>query len=494
MKLFQNRKFKYGTMATVFTIVFIALIIAVNFAATALVDRFPFKIDVTDKGLNTLSEETTKYLELLDRDITISVLAKEDEFKAYGDQTCQMYYQYGIDVLSYMPNVNELIKQYARYSDHVTVRYVDILQDPNFVSKYPNDKLAQGQILISSGDRYKILNAIDLFYIKQDDYSVYLKAEKTLTSAIMVTALENLTKVQTVTGHNEGDAAGLTSLLEQNAYEVSEVNLSTGDIAADTDILLLMAPMVDFSEEELKKIDTFLENGGDYGKHVFYFAGYNRAETPLLDAFLKEWGIEVSMDTVVETDYNKYFNRNPFLNAADYADETYGSKYKSLSTKMMMPYCVPLRAIFTENGNRSTETLLSFTSTAVAMPKDAAEGWTPDKAERKGPFDAAIVGKRTTYQGLDEYSSTVTVFGSVLAADSSLLSSSLYTNAEYLLDVFNGQSENTISLSIYSKSLGNAALNMTTSAQNTLGIIFVGVVPVAALALGLVIWMRRRNK
>lgn len=495
--IFSNRKFRFGSIATVFTAVFIAMVIALNFAVTVLVDKNPLKIDVTDDALYSFSDDTVEYLGRLEQDITISVLAKEDEFIAYGDETCQMYYQYaGINVISHLPAVNELIHRYSQYSDRIKVEYIDIVADPTFSTKYPNDKLSQGQIIVSSKDtgRHKILNTFDLFYINNEDYTVSLKAESVLTSAIMVTALEDLVKVQYTTGHNESDFSELKGVLEQNAYELSEINLSTAEIDDDTDMLILMAPVVDFSKEELDKIDAFLENGGKFNRNVVYFAAYNRAETPLLDSFLKEWGITVGRTLVVETDSSKYFNYNPFMSVPEYADETLSQKYSKLSISMMLPYCVPLGTVFTETDNRSTEVLLSFTDTAVEMPNDAPEDWKPDSATVKGPFDGAVIGRRTTYDKLTELTSSVTVFGSYLVAASNIISSPLYANAEYLLDVFNTVSENDIDLNIVIKKLDNNAINITSSQATFIGIVFAIVIPLVLVAVGIVIWLRRRNK
>ena len=494
--IFNKRKLKYGGLATAFTAVFIVLIVLLNWGATVLVEKNPLRIDVTDKALFSFSDETIEYLAELEQDITISVLATEDEFVAYGDETSQLYYQYGIDLLSYMPAANEAIKRYTQYSDYIEVEYIDILADPNFSKKYPNDNLAQGQIIISSEatGRYKILTAFDLFYINTNDYSVWLNAEKTITSAIMVTALEDLIKIQYTTGHNEVDSTGLMSMLEQNAYEVGEINLMKEDIADDTDLIVIMAPKVDFTKEELDKIDLFLQDNGNFNKHVVYFAAFDRAATPLLDSFTKEWGIEVSTSTVVETDSNKYYNRNPFMNIPSYADEVLSAKYASLSIGLVTPYSVPLYTVFSTVDNRATEVLLSFTNTAVAMPLQVPDDWTVEDATEKGPFAAAVIGKRTTYSGLLEKTSTVTVFGSYTMADAGALSTSLYANAEYLLDVFNMVSENEIKVNILIKDLGTDPLNMNTSEQYAIGIAFAIVVPLSVLIAGIVIWIIRRNK
>lgn len=494
---FNVRKLKYGGLATAFTAIFIVLIVLLNWGATVLVEKNPLRIDVTDDALYSFSDETVEYLAELEQDIKISVLSSEEEFVAYGDETAQLYYQYyGIDLISHMPAANEALKRYSQYSDCIEVEYVDILADPTYSSKYPNEKLAQGQVIISSEatGRYRILSASELFYINTNDYTVYLNAEKVVTSAIMGTALEDPVKVLYTTGHNEYSAAGLMNLLEQNTYETKEINLMQEDIDKDTDLIVIMGPAVDFAEEELEKIDKFLDNGGNFNKHVVYFAANDRAPTPVLDSFCTEWGIEVSTATVFETNSNKFYNRNPYMNIPEFADETFSAKYASLSTVLLTPRCVPLRALFTETDNRSTEVLLAFTDTAVARPQDAPDDWTYEDATEKGPFDAAVIGKRTTYSGTLEKTSTVTVFGSFQVADATLLSTSTCSNAEYLLDVFNEISQNEIKVNILIKDLGSEPLNMTSGDQLTIGIVFAGVIPVCVLLAGIVIWIIRRNK
>lgn len=494
---FNVRKLKYGGLATAFTVIFIVLVVLFNWGATVLVEKNPLRIDVTDKALFSFSDETVDYLYELDQDIKIFVLASEEEFVSYGDETAQLYYQYyGLNLISHLPAANEAIKRYAQYSDYIEVEYVDIVADPTFNTKFPNEKLAQGQIIISSeqNNRYKIITASDLFYINTEDYSIYLNAEKVITSAIMGTALEDPFKIQYTTGHNEYDSSGLMNLLEQNTYETSEINLMQEDIDEDTDLIVIMGPAVDFAEEELTKIDKFLDNNGNFNRHVVYFAANDRQPTPVLDAFCKEWGIEVSTSTVAETDAKKTYNRNPYMNIPEFADEVFSEKYASLSTVLLTPRSVPLTAVFTGTDNRTTEVLLSFTETAVARPQDAPDDWAIEDATEKGPFSAAIIGKRTTYSGTLEKTSSVTVFGSYQMAAANLLVTSNCSNAEYLLDVFNAISQNKIKVNIIIKALGSEPLNMTTSDQLTVGIIFAGVIPLCTLIAGIVIWIIRRNK
>ena len=57
-KKFNARSFKHGTMAVVFTIVFIAAVVVVNVIVGLISERFDTTADLTDAGIYSLSENT----------------------------------------------------------------------------------------------------------------------------------------------------------------------------------------------------------------------------------------------------------------------------------------------------------------------------------------------------------------------------------------------------------------------------------------------------
>ena len=58
---FTSNRFKRGGMSTLLSVVFIAIVVAVNVGVTVLTDRFPsLDIDMTAQGLNTLSDQAVE--------------------------------------------------------------------------------------------------------------------------------------------------------------------------------------------------------------------------------------------------------------------------------------------------------------------------------------------------------------------------------------------------------------------------------------------------
>ena len=59
----KSRKFKYGTLATIFTVVFIVAIVLVNVLVGYLTDRYVLEIDMTSESLFEISEDTMEVID-----------------------------------------------------------------------------------------------------------------------------------------------------------------------------------------------------------------------------------------------------------------------------------------------------------------------------------------------------------------------------------------------------------------------------------------------
>ena len=276
--IFASRRFKHGSLATAMTIGFVALVVLVNLIVGLLVERFPMNIDLTDNQIFALSDESIEYVKGVEQNISINVLAKEEDFAGNN---------------AYYNQANEVINKYALYSDKIKVNYVDIYTDPTFVQNYPKEDLAYGDIVVSCDDRYQVLDAYDLFNVgttQSGSTSITSsKAEQAMTSAIMFVTDANPMTVTVLTGYGSTETANiddLTSTLGSNGYLTTETNLMTEDIPEEATIAILAAPTIDLTEAEAKKISDFLENDGNFGKILYYFADASQPELPVLEALL----------------------------------------------------------------------------------------------------------------------------------------------------------------------------------------------------------------
>ncbi|MEG1027822.1 MAG: hypothetical protein RSE07_03950, partial [Oscillospiraceae bacterium] len=64
--IFNNRRFKYGSLASIITAVFVAAVILINVIVTVLLNMYPLNIDITGNNKFKLTKESIAYLEELD--------------------------------------------------------------------------------------------------------------------------------------------------------------------------------------------------------------------------------------------------------------------------------------------------------------------------------------------------------------------------------------------------------------------------------------------
>ena len=262
MNILNSKKFKHGSVATVLTVLFIVLIVAVNFVATALAERFPLKIDVTDEGLYTLSEGTLDYLSSLEDEVEITVISSMGEVLQLDSYYQDMYYQYyGVDINASLQKAGAALESFVAQSPKMSLKVVDIDADPAFKAQFskdhPAETLQEGQILVECGNKLQIVPYVDMVFVDTSTTNsqglprVALKTEKLMISAVMAVTAQNVPKVMFTTGHNETATTRFQSLLNENTYQVGSINLGTEEIDDDVTFIVINAPENDFTLEEI---------------------------------------------------------------------------------------------------------------------------------------------------------------------------------------------------------------------------------------------------
>ena len=481
------RKLKYGTFATVFTIIFIAAVVIINIIATALVERFPLEIDLTKEGLFEVTDTTKDYLDTLEKDITITILAAEDTFAGVND---------------YYSQANEVIKTYGKLSGRIQVEYVDVVKNPTFVSQYPDLSLQSGNILVTCGEKAKVLTAYDLFNTETSSYGsgasiTSSRAEEAVTSAIMSVASEVTYHVAMVTGHDETELPVFTSLLEQNTYEVSSLHLAVSDIPEETNVIVICAPLRDFDEEEIRKLETFLDNDTMYGKNLIYIADPTQPSLPNLELFLSDWGIQIGSGVVYETNVNNVISMNPYYAIAEYvsseATEKYSEKFADRSYPVAMPSARPLSLTFETKDARSTMSLLQFSSSAGVAPVDADEDFDFQANVSNEPIPALVLSSQVRFDELDALRSNVAVFSASSFFSTNLLESTSFSNGEYLMNLLSQMVEKEEGVEIVPKNIETTYIPFTQAQVYGIAGTFTIALPLLVLIFGIVVWIRRRH-
>lgn len=477
--LFASRKFKKGGMAIILTCVVIAIVVLINVIMSIVAEKVPaLNVDFTATQKYELSQSTKDFLSTVDKDITIRLLTTEDEYMSAGD---------------YYIQVMKLIKQYPICNSHINIEYSNIVSDPSIQNKYPNETLYQASIIVECGDNYKVLDPSSDIFEYTTNSSTYqqeisgVKVEGSIASAILNVTTNEKTKVAFLTGLGDTDYSAFQKVLESNNYDVSTITAQTGEISSDISILVLCAPSADLNKEAVERISTYLENGGDYGKTLFYIPSYEQVSTPNIDALLEEWNMSLENGIVAETDANHLVMQNSyFFSIADYADTTFTAGLKNPSIPMLMGYSRPI----TISNTDKVKALLTTSDSAALYPFDADQNYNPSN-ETKEKKNIAVM---STYTGTNG-NSYVIVDGSYFSFTSQALSGTSYNNGAYYVNLFNKQSgHEDQTVSIDTKTTQSASLGIVSSQITFLTALFMVIIPLGILIAGLVIWLRRRNR
>lgn len=464
-------------MATAISVVVVALIVVINFVAGSLTNRYSLTLDLTPGKLFSITGETKQYLADLDKDVVIQVLDTEESFTGRGE-----YYLQAMEVL----------KKFALESPRITIQHVDLVSNPTFAQSYPDLQLSSSSILITSRGKTRDVTPYDLYNIESDQYGggrvTASKAEQVLTSAILGVTSDKTINVAVIEGHNEENISSFTNLLISNNYTVETKSILTEEIDPAFTVAIIAAPQRDYTDEELKKLDRFLKNGGKYGKTLLYLSPSEQTEQPALAAFLADWGIEVGMGMVFETDPARFYPNEPFMALVDYGEDEFSANAQAAKMTALTAYSRPVSLLFESKSSITTSTLLQFGSTAgIAISND-------NITENAGPVPHLVMARSMTYDGTTPLQSQVLVAGSSALINQQFTGNPNLANSSYLLDLLASLSGKEDSISIQSKNIGAATLSITQGQALVTGLLLAIVFPLAVLIFGIVVWARRRHR
>lgn len=489
-KVLKSRRFKRGGMATVFTAVFVVVVILINVVVSLLSERFPsMNIDLTANQVNTLSDAALEVAKEVENDTTIYILATDDWLDYANSQ--------GVPYSSLVSLSNKL----AEANSKIKVEQIDLEKNPTFVNKYADENLSNGYVVVETDKRYRVLTISDMFPTESNsqtgESTSYNDVDSALATAIKQVNLSEVPIVSIATGHSEGltDAFdSLTSFFNENAFDVQQFNILTEEIPENTQILFLATPMTDYTEDELKKLDAYLSDK-ESGKTrtLLISAAPGQADLPNLMGFLEEWGISYDPTSVIlESDTSRTFGNSAlYLSDVNTEDKIPDGDYSLLVT----PYSVPVTRLFDANNSVVTYSLAS-TSEGSYLQKTDSEEDASETAEKKSYDTAVIARKSLDSSGMGAYANVI-VLGSTYMLDPSTLTTSTFSNGTYIADLAKYATDTTnTDNTVYSPRVeaGTKDMTATTNVINFLGLgVFTITIPVVILLVGLVVYIKRRH-
>lgn len=515
MSAAARKKFKYGGLATAVTCVVVAIVVVVNVLVSTLVEKYPVKLDLTESAMFEISDDTIEYVKGLEQEVKFTVLMDESKFQTSG---------------TYLKMVHEILERYTQYSDKISLTYIDPTTNPDVVSQYQeyySGTLTNGDVVVANAadpSKLRVVNVDKMFTYDDEKYYYYMyygyytledcitafTGEQDLTSALLYVTDANPVKVGLITLangemiYNPGNAysvAIFAQTLTKNGYDIAEIDLYKDNLdPAEYDMLVLPAPVQDLSEGAVEKISEFLYNGGDYEHDLIYFADISQSTTPRLDALLQTWGITVSRDVVIAEEENAQIvsvvsgGQTVQVGAptAAVSDENYAAGMASQSLPIPAPLCRTITLEWESKTGGITSALLKTSEENVKMrPIGGEEG---DEVYSEEAQTLMAVSKRRTGDTVDTLvESNIMVIGSMMLSDYYIMQDSAYNNAEYLMSAVNTMTGKGSGLIVAQKDLSKSTITIEQGQLNAVNVVIYAI-PFIVVVIGIVVFVRRRNK
>lgn len=516
-KLRSQFALKKGGYSVVIIALVLAALILLNWLVSVLGDRFHLEFDMSPEKINSMSKENIEFIEGVKDEVNVTVCADEETYPSYMASYAGNYYGIsGAD--SYFEQTVSIINKYKSYNKKIKISFVDP-QSSEFTAvaqKYPNSGISYGDIIVSSNkgenERYKKLGFTDIYNLQTDDtYAAYgyststisgNNIETALTGAIAYCTSSKTSKVVIYTGHSADDySSSYVKLLKDNNIEVDVLTDKViTSIDNEYDAVVIMAPTGDFLDSELNAISAFLDNGGNLSKGLLYFADSTCPSLPNLESLLSQWGIEVKSGLLFETNPNNTIGDDPMTMgmypAGDENEDFDNSILKDISF-CLTGYNVPLTLGTPADNLIKANAVMNTLGSTVIAPVGSKADYSDYTDSDKKQYQSLIEAKKENYNSDNEkIESYVYAFGSIEYIQSEWAENSRVSNKNLVLACTERAAHADDSgISFISKTITDESYSesVTESGIRTIRIIFVGLVPIIMIAIGILVFVRRKN-
>ena len=479
----KSRKFKYGTLATVFTIVFIAAVVLVNILLGYMTKRFVWEFDMTKENLFEISEDTKEVIDDLPMNVLITVLSDET---SYRDST---------ELLS---NLYEILQRYeALGGGKIKVRYISPNMNPKIFDQYNElGDLSSNYIIVETDLRKTYMAPTSLYNMKVDEetnttYYVGLRAEQKLTSALLFVTQESVNTACYIRGHGEDYSMDeLDDLLTKMNYDTEVIILAQDEIPEECTMLIISSPDTDYSLEEIDKIHEYLMRGGDA---IVSLTPETSESLTNLNMLFEEWGVRYKNEVIFDnyqslSGYPMYVVPN-ITNVDNVTDSINTRNYFAI-----VPGGMPIEMTETETASHNVKALM--TSSKYSYTKnleDITTSYDQTEEDETGPFNMCVISEYLVSDKNLNYTRSDVVFCSAGMITDSVLKASNFLNAQFFEQIVNYISEYNDVLVIEDKDFESTTLNILTWQIRVVLWVVVIALPLAILAVGIYIWSKRRH-
>lgn len=461
-----ERSTKYGANAVVYSLIFLAILVVLNYLAA----RHNHRFDLTKENVFSLSSQSTNVLAKLDKPVTVYAFSEG-----------------GAD-----PIIDDLLDSYKNASNNFSYRMVDPVKDRDLAERYKVTEVPF--VFIEYGDKDAAPEDKRTATVTRDI------SEETITNGLIKATAGTKKVVCFLDGHGEADpenrdargASAFQDALRNENYETRKVLLaSEASVPAECNIFVIQATERPLFDHELNAIRDYLKAG----RSALFLVPPERGQQ--FADLLQPWGVKLT-DTVVVDQVVRLF-QGPALGLQILAS-TYGPHpiTKDFTERTVFPMA---RAVQADAAGKTGVT-------AIELVKSSPSSWAESDVEGvfkrgeaaqgdddiKGPVSlaVAVTGKHKE-MGFDKEGETRLV----VIGDADFASNQFFGqlfNRDLVLNVMAWLGGDEQQISIRPRAIQASRAQLGPEETRRIFYLSVLVLPELLLFLGLTVWWRRSTK
>jgi ABC-type uncharacterized transport system involved in gliding motility auxiliary subunit len=461
-----ERSTKYGANAVVYSLIFLAILVVLNYLAA----RHNHRFDLTKQNVFSLSTQSTGVLSKLEKPVQVYAFTEA-----------------GAD-----PIIDDLLDSYKNASNNFSYRMVDPVKDRDLAERFKVTELPF--LHIQYGEPAEDGSGGQTATVTRDI------SEETITNALVKATSTTKKVVCFLDGHGEPDpenrdargASALQDALRNENYETRKVLLaSEATVPAECNILLVSATERPLFDHEVTQLKEYLKAG----RSALFLVPPQKGQQ--LGEVLAPWGVKLT-DTVVVDQVVRLF-QGPAL-GLQILVSTYGTHpiTKDFHERTVFPMVRAVQADAAgKTGVNAVELLKSSPSSwaesdveGVFKRGEAAQG----DNDIAGPVSlgVAITGKHKEMGFGKEGETKLVVIGDADFASNQFFGQLF--NRDLVLNIMGWLGGEEQLISIRPRAIEASRAQLTPEETRRIFYLSVLVLPELLLFLGLTVWWRRSTK
>lgn len=486
-----------GGFSTIMVVLAIAIVVVLNVIASAVETKAGLKIDLTSNKIYSLSAQTESNIR--------SIMNKKNENGEYSNEF--VIYSFANDYTQ--DNlIGKTLERYAALSNNITLSVLDPAKDSILRNKFTGvgDQVEDKTVVVfnSKKNSFRVIKYEDMYYTDKENNVSYWTLEQKLTSAFMfLDSGRAQTNVYFLTGHGETvtnvkfseRAKLLKKKLEEENFKVDNIDLAMNDLHSG-DILIVIGPASDISEQDRDKVIKFLDANGK----ALFFLDPSRSGLKNFEAILDHYMIKFKNEIVGEKDKSRHTTNNP----SDLVPEVISNKEITNGIFNSKNSVYAGSCAYLEEYNPSSDLLtvlplLNTSDRSVCIPYEdyITDAYKNENKmneytdEKRRCIGLALYQKDSSSMQIDEGTRICVFSSSELALGERSGSAG---NVDLIKNCVNWVDNKTNTISISGVQMNAYELSIADAATvKTLVTIVIIVIPVLILGGGVIIWLRRKN-